>query len=301
MDFLAGRHTCRSAKQVELHVGLTLSQSGVLAIASLFLLKETYGPRLLERKTLRLRRETGNKSLKSKFDKGQSPRQLLRAAAIRPTKMLIRSPIVFLLSIFVSIVYSYMYLLFTTFTGVFEGQYGFNAGEAGLAYLGLGIGLCIGQFSVGIFSDRYIKRQKAKYGEMKPEDRLPPLVVGAFLVPIGLFWYGWTVEKHTHWIVPIIGNGLIGIGTLYVFLPVQMYLIDVYTIFAASAIGANTVLRSIFGTCIPLAGPALYARLGLGWGNSLLGFLALAIAPSSILLIRLGEKIRTNPKFQPRL
>ena len=215
--------------------------------------------------------------------------------------MLIRSPIVVLLSIFVSIVYSYMYLLFTTFTRVFEDQYGFNAGEAGLAYLGLGIGFCIGQLTVGMFSDRYIKRQKAKRGEMKPEDRLPPLVVGAFLVPIGLFWYGWTVEKHTHWIVPIIGTGLIGIGILYVFLPVQMYLIDAYTMFAASAIGANTVVRSIFGTCIPLAGPALYARLGLGWGNSLLGFLALAFAPSSLLLITLGERIRTNPKFQPRL
>ena len=101
--------------------------------------------------------------------------------------MLICSPIVVLLSIFVSIAYFYMYLLFTTFTGVFEGGYGFNAGEADLAYLGLGIGFCIGQFSVGIFSNRYIKRQKAKHGKLKPKDRLPPFVVGAFLVPIGLF------------------------------------------------------------------------------------------------------------------
>ena len=189
----------------------------------------------------------------------------------------------------------------TTFTGVFEGQYGSNAGEAGLAYLGLGVGFCVGQFSVGIFSDRYIKRQKAKHGEIKPEDRLAPLVIGAFLVPIGLFGYGWEVEKHTHRIVPIIGTGLIGIGILYVSLPVQMYLIDAYTIFAVSAIGANTVVRSIFSTCIPLAGLALYARLDLGWGNSLLGFLVLAFALSFIILIRLGEKIRTNPKFQPRL
>lgn len=215
--------------------------------------------------------------------------------------MLFRSPIVIILSIFISIVYSYMYLLFTTFTSVFEGQYGFNSGEAGLAYLGLGIGFCIGQFSVSIFSDRYIERQKVKGAEVKPEHRLPPLVVGAFLVPMGLFWYGWAVDYHTHWAVPIVGTGLIGIGILYVFLPVQMYLVDAYTIFAASAIGANTVVRSIFGTCIPLAGPALYAKLGLGWGNSLLGFIAFAFAPTSLLLIKYGERIRTNPKFQPKL
>ena len=264
-------------------------------------MKETYAPRLLAKKALRLRNETKNPNLRLKFDKGQTPLQLFRLAIIRPTKMLARSPIVFILSLYVAIVYSYMYLLFTTFTTVFEGTYAFNSGEAGLAYLGLGIGFCIGQFSVGIFTDKYLKRQKAKHGQARPEDRLPPLVLGSFLVPIGLFWYGWAAEAHTHWIVPIIGTSFCGIGILYVFLPVQMYLIDAYTLYAASAIAASTVVRSVFGTVIPLAGPALYANLGMGWGNSLLGFIAIAFAPTSLLLLKYGQKIRQNPKFLPQL
>ncbi|KAL2009651.1 hypothetical protein VTN00DRAFT_5458 [Thermoascus crustaceus] len=80
-----------------------------------------------------------------------------------------------------------------------------------------------------------------------------------------------------------------------------MYLVDTFTIYAASAIAANTVVRCIFAATLPLAGPALYARLGLGWGNSLLGFVGLAFAPSSFFLIKHGEKIRTNPRFQPKL
>lgn len=215
--------------------------------------------------------------------------------------MLARSPIVIILSLYMSIAYSYMYLLFTTFTNVFEVTYGLNTGEAGLAYLGIGIGFCIGQFSVGVFTNKYLKRQRDKNGVAKPEDRLPPLIVGSVLLPIGLFWYGWAAEAHTHWIVPIIGTSFCGIGILYVFLPVQIYLVDAFTLYAASAIAASTVVRSIFGTTIPLAGPALYARLGLGWGNSLLGFIALAFAPTSILLLKYGEKIRTNPKFRPTL
>jgi MFS family permease len=214
--------------------------------------------------------------------------------------MLVKSPIVFILALDMSIIYSYLYFLFTTFTFVFEDQYGFNAGEAGLAYLGLGVGFVIGQFGVGGFSDAYTKKKSAQ-GGMKPEYRLPPLMVGAFLIPIGLFWYGWTANKDVHWIVPIIGTGFIGVGTMCAFLPIQMYLIDTFGIFAASALATNTVVRSLFGATLPLAGQSLYDTLGLGWGNSLLAFIALALSPVPFLLLKYGESIRTNPKFQLQL
>ena len=214
--------------------------------------------------------------------------------------MLIYSPIVLILALDVSIVYSYLYFLFTTFTFVFEGEYGFSTGEAGLAYLGLGVGFVIGQFGVGAFSDRY-SRMKAKEGGMKPEHRLPPLILGAFLIPIGLFWYGWSAQAHAHWMVPIIGTGFVGVGTLFAFLPIQVYLVDAFTIYAASAIATNTVVRSLFGATLPLAGQALYNNLGLGWGNSLLAFIALALSPVPFVLIKYGERIRTNPRFQPNL
>lgn len=239
--------------------------------------------------------------MKSKFDQGKTPRQVMATAISRPTKLLMRSPIVVLLSLYVSLVYSYMYLLFTTFTDVFESQYQFNTGEAGLAYLGLGVGFCLGQLTVMPFSNWYLRRQQKLRGSNKPEDRLPPLILGSFLLPIGLFWYGWSAKAHAHWIVPIIGTSFVGVGILYVFLPVQMYLIDAYTIYAASAIATNTIVRSIFGATVPLAGSALYSRLGLGWGNSLLGFIAVIFAPGSWLLLNYGEKIRTNPRFQPNL
>jgi len=92
-----------------------------------------------------------------------------------------------------------------------------------------------------------------------------------------------------------------GIGITYFFLAVQTYLVDVYTLHAASALAANTVVRCIFGVTILLAGPALYNRLGLGWGNTLLGCLALTVAPACLWLLKYGERIRKNPKFMPDL
>ena len=193
--------------------------------------------------------------------------------------------------------YGYLYLLFTTFVFVFEDQYQFNSGAAGLSYLGLGAGFLIGLLANGLTSD-YIAEKEAKGGEIKPESRLAPLLIGALLVPAGLIWYGWTAEYQVHWIVPIIGTSLIGIGVNLIWIPVQSYLIDAFTIYAASAIAANTVVRSIFGVVLPLAGQPLYDRLGLGWGNTLLAFIALSTAPLTWLIMKYGERIRLHPRFQ---
>jgi hypothetical protein len=78
-----------------------------------------------------------------------------------------------------------------------------------------------------------------------------------------------------------------------------MYLVDIYPLYAASAIAATKVLQSLVGAVLPLAGPALYDRLGLGWGNSVLAFIALASIPIPWLFFQYGEKIRT--RFEVRL
>lgn len=76
-------------------------------------------------------------------------------------------------------------------------------------------------------------------------------------------------------------------------MPAQIYLVNAFGAQgAASALAANTVLRSLFGTFLPLAGPSLYSALGLGWGNSLLGFLAVVFTPVPFLFYRYGEWMR---------
>jgi MFS family permease len=217
-------------------------------------------------------------------------------------KMLFLSPIVFLMSLYVAVNYGILYLLFTTITFVFEDQYHFSSGAVGLAFIGTGVGMFTGMAVLGIFSDKIIKKQQAK-GNVKPEHRLPLILTlpGGIGLPIGIFIYGWTTEKHVHWIAPIIGTAFIGLGNLTGMMTIQTYLVDAFTIHAASAIAANTVLRSIFGAFIPLSGLSLYDKLGLGWGNSLLGFVGLALIPVPIIFRYYGERIRTNPRFQPSL
>ncbi|KAJ6184802.1 hypothetical protein N7519_006103 [Penicillium mononematosum] len=272
--------------------------AGAITISSILSIRESYAPTLLARKTKKLQKETGNMNLRSALDTGRTPKELFLYSIVRPTKMLFRSPIVFLLSLYVGVIYGYLYLLFTTITSVFQQQYNFSQGAVGLTYLGLGVGSLIGLFLIGATSDRLLNYLAAKNGEKKPEYRLPPMVPGAIFVPISLFMYGWTAYYQTHWIVPIIGTSFLGTGMMITFMCVSTYLVDAFTDYAASVMAANTVFRSLAGALLPLAGPKMYAVLGLGWGNSLLGFIALAFCALPVVFWIYGERIRTSPKFQ---
>lgn len=266
-------------------------------IACWVALPETYGPRLLELKARRLRKETGNTELRPRDASDKTPSQLFYLSVMRAIRLLWRSPIVPIVSLLLAVAYSYMYLMFTTFTDVFEATYGFNAGQTGLCYLGLGVGSLIGQYALDILMKQYRARQMARHGIAEPEDQLPPLLPGSLLIAVGLICYGWSLEYRIHWMVPIIGTAICGIGISCFFLAVQTFLVEAFPQYAASALAANTVVRCIFGLTIPLAAPSLYATLGLGWGNTLLAFFALAVIPPSLWLLKYGKDVRTNPKY----
>ena len=157
-------------------------------------------------------------NLRSVLDTGKDPKELFKFSIVRPIKMLFRSPIVFFISLYMATVYGYLYLLFTTFPRVFQGRYGFSNGSVGLTYLGAGIGAFVGLLFCGIVSDRLVAALTKRYGGIaKPEYRIPVMFIGAFVVPTGLFLYGWAAEKKVHWIAPIIGSGFLGAGMFAIF------------------------------------------------------------------------------------
>jgi sugar phosphate permease len=83
-----------------------------------------------------------------------------------------------------------------------------------------------------------------------------------------------------------------GLAIMGVWMPIQIYTIDCYPSYAASANAALTASRSFVGALLPLAGPKMFETLGLGWGNSLLGFVAVAFVPIGMLLTKYGRMIR---------
>ena len=131
-----------------------------------------------------------------------------------------------------------------------------------------------------------------------PEHRLPVMIPCSFLVPVGFFWYGWCAEAKTHWVLPNIGVVLFSAGIVVLFLSIQLYIMDSYVQYTASALASTIILRSIFGFTFPLFAPSMYEALGYGWGNSVLAFVALAVGvPAPILLWKLGPGLRARKTF----
>ncbi|KAL2062249.1 hypothetical protein VTL71DRAFT_6515 [Oculimacula yallundae] len=274
-----------------------------VTVLAFLVLQETYPPILLERKASHLRSSTGNPNYKSKLSSSLTPQQLFFTSIVRPLKLLTCFPIVTILCTYVAILYGTLYLLISTYSFVFRSEYGYSTSSTGLVFLAGGIGTAIGLAYVGCFSDRTVKARSSSSRPNTPEDRLPLIttIPGAIAFPIGLFLYGWSAEKHVHWIVPQIGTAIAGFGSIIVFISVQTYLIDAFEEFAASVIGANAVLRGIAGACIPLAGLKMYDGLGWGWGNSILGFVALGLAPLPCVLGIYGGRLRSLRLFDVKL
>lgn len=74
------------------------------------------------------------------------------------------------------------------------------------------------------------------------------MIPGSLFLPIGLFITGWTARADVHWIAPDIGIALVGAGTILNFQSIQTYVIDAFTLHAASGT-CSLVIRRPHARC----------------------------------------------------
>lgn len=292
--------------------------TGVLWLSSALIIPETYAPNILRRRAAKLSKMTG-KVYKTKFEIDRGPisvKESFQVALSRPWKLLFREPIVLLLSIYMAIIYGTLYMCFAAFPIVYQEARGWSQGISGLAFIGVAVGMTLGTIYTLPDNKRYIRTSMKHGGRAPPEARLPPGIVGCICLPIGLFWFAWTNYPSIHWIVSMIGIAPFGFGMVLVFLSIMNYLIDAYTIYAASVLAANSVLRSLFGAAFPLFTTCksslkprtqeliadqniidMFKNLGLHWASSIPAFLALGCVPFPFLFYKYGAQIRSKCKF----
>jgi MFS family permease len=276
-------------------MGVLAMFTGVLLIISIFTIPETYAPILLRRRASRLSKLTG-KVYVSHFDASAGrvrPGKAFQKAFKRPWILLFREPIVLLLSLYQSIVLGILYLLFEAFPFVYEQGRGWSQVDSGLTFLAPVIGALIGQ-CINVWNDRRFNRlcKSDPSGFAAPEERLPAACAGAVAIPIGLFWFAWTNDPRLNCFISIAAGIPLGAGICTVMVSIQNYLVDVYTIYAASVLAGCVVMRSILAAVFPFFTPYMYENLGIHWASSIPGFLALFCVPMPFLLYWYGVAIR---------
>lgn len=200
------------------------------------------------------------------------------------------------MTIYIAVVYAIMYLTFFAYPYAF-GQRGWGREIASLSFLSLLVGILTACFGVWQYSTRYYSRRLKARGAVLPEDRLPPVMLGSVMLPAGLFIFAWTSSPNITWIPQMISGFFIGAGIMLIFTNGIVYIVDIYGSSSASAMAANTFVRSAAAAGLPLAAPTMYHNLGTAWATTLLGFLTLVLVPAPFLFYKYGEALRKRSRF----
>lgn len=198
-------------------------------------------------------------------------------------------------NLYVGVVYAVLFLCFVAYPIVFQELRGWTPGLAGLSYCGIGTGTAI---SVAL--EPLIRRIIALHprdpptGRPAPEAAVFAVCIGGMLIPIGEFWFAWTARPPVHWICAILAGLPFGLGNGLVFIYAMNYLAGSYTVYAASALGGNSIIRYGLAGVLPLAGSRIYRTLGPNWAGTMLALIEVVLVPIPIIFYKYGHKIRVE-------
>jgi MFS transporter, DHA1 family, multidrug resistance protein len=272
--------------------------TGIISLAIVVLdvifIDESYPPKLLVYKARRLRHQSGNWALHAKFEEWDvSFSELARKFLIRPFQ-LIMTPICGLVCLYNSFCYGILYMNLGAIPIIFEENRGWKPVPGELPFLSLLVGV-IGGASVNVWNQ--FRYNRKAHGQVVPELRLIPMMGGSVAFSAGMFITAWTADPKYPWIAPVIGLTLMGFGFFTIFQSGINYLVDTFQKTAASAIAANTFLRSCFAGAFPLVITPLYHNVGVPWGTSIFAFFAAAMIPIPFLFYRYGASLRARSKW----
>ncbi|OAA61356.1 Major facilitator superfamily domain, general substrate transporter [Cordyceps fumosorosea ARSEF 2679] len=250
--------------------------SFAVVVICIFFLPETYGPVLLRRKAARLRKETGDDRWWHPHEEEKmNMSNIVTKYIVRPLNMLFTEPAVTCMAIYASFVFALIYMFLEVIPIVYlEGRH-FSPVVSTLPYLGIFIGVLCAVFVNLANQPLYAKAMAKNNNKPVPEARLPPIVIGIVLLVVAF----------------------VGAGFNIVFQQCLNFLVDTYGMYAASALAANTFLRSLLACGLPLAARPMFSTMGVGPAVSLLGGIACAALPIPFIFYKYGARLRKASKF----
>ncbi|KAK8066408.1 hypothetical protein PG997_013155 [Apiospora hydei] len=240
---------------------IQLILSFVVWVLITFTVPETYAPTILKKRAAKMRKESGKKDFVTEQELDLRPlSERLRIFLVRPFQLLFGELIVFLISLYMSVLYGLLYMFFVAYPIIFQKGKGYSAGTTGLMFIPVAVGVIVSAMCSPWVNQHYLKDPPA-------ELRLIPMMCSCWFIPIGLIIFAWTSYPHLIWHQ------------------------------AASALAAKTFIRSFWGAAVVLFTEQMYDRLGYQWASTLLFFISLACCGIPFLFWKYGEAIRRKSKY----
>lgn len=171
----------------------------------------------------------------------------------------------------------------------------------GLTFLSITVGVVLSIIVYYAYLWYIVEPRIRKFGLGAPEGRLLPALIASFLLPTGLFIFGWTGNTgKIHWIVSVIGILIFTCGVFILMQCIFVYLPMVYPQYAASLFAGNDFARSSLAFASVMYSTPMYKALGIGPGVSLLGALTAACIAGIFILYIYGDKLRARSRFSAK-
>lgn len=162
---------------------------------------------------------------------------VLALAVSRPYRLFFGQAVILFSSLRAYLIYAILFLLFTTYPYIFQGIHGMSYSISGLAFLPMDVGVLFSYVLV-VQWNNYFARSLTS-----------------------LFWLAWISSPNNYWIVPMLCEFLFAISLMVILVSIFNYLTDPYGSFSASALGAASCVKSIWGALLPQAAHSMYNRL----------------------------------------
>ncbi|KAF1974422.1 MFS general substrate transporter [Bimuria novae-zelandiae CBS 107.79] len=220
--------------------------------------------------------------------------RMIHTSLTRPFTLLFTEPILFSFSLWVAFSWAILYLTLAAIPLVFTQNHSFSLAQSNAVFAAMCIAALLAT-ALSIYQEKIAKR----YGKISstPEGRLYFACIESACMPIGLFMFGWTSAKDTHWIFPAVAIGIATIGIFSIYLSTFNYLADTYHRYASSALAAQSFCRNILAGVFPLVTRQMYEKLTFGGASSLLGGIGTLLTIVPWVLVFYGEAIRRRSKF----
>ena len=276
--------------------------SGPIFVSLFFLLPETNSDTILLRRAARLRRLTGNPTLKSQSEIDQARltvREVVVTSLWHPLQINALDPAVLFTSVYIALVYGIYYSFFEVFPIVYVEGYGFNLGQMGLVFTCITVAVILSSAAYWSYLYWVANPEIMTKGLPPPEKRLIPAIYASFLPPIGLFIFAWTGNDPAAipWIAPTIGVTVYTVGVFMLIQCIFIYIPLSYPQYAASLFAGNDFFRSALAAGAILFARPLFINLGVGRGVTLLAGLTVTGILGILALWHYGAALRSRSRF----
>ncbi|KAJ7936153.1 major facilitator superfamily domain-containing protein [Mycena leptocephala] len=277
---------------------ITLIISAFAFLVALLFLPETYLPILLDWKARHLRQATGSSRYVSHHASSQSFIQQLKTKLVMPATFFTTEPVIAVLGGYLILLYALLFSFLSGFDYVFKKTYDLSTGLEGSCFGAIAAGAtAFTLLAPGLYSWARHRTAFVRGSDVLPEFRLWPAMLTGPLLPVSLFWLGWTNFPDIH-----IWSGLgacfvFGVCLIAIYVSVYEYIIDSYAEHAAIALASITMVRYFVAGGIAMAARPMYEGIGVHWTMTLWGLVAVLLAPAPAAFWWWGKGLRERSKF----